>query len=72
MAEAEEPVAKHGYDHIETYLKEPVVIKKGIVAAGGYLNYWSKILTTRPHLAQMALDYVSAPGMSFFNSHTQL
>ena len=25
MAEAEEPVAKHGYDHIETYLQEPVV-----------------------------------------------
>ncbi|KIJ98990.1 hypothetical protein K443DRAFT_70717, partial [Laccaria amethystina LaAM-08-1] len=37
---AEVPVAKHGYDHIETYLKEPVVVKEGIVAAGGYLNYW--------------------------------
>ena len=50
MAEAEEPVAKHGYDHIETYLKEPVVMKEGIVAAGGYLSYWSKVLTTRPSL----------------------
>ena len=72
MAEAEEPVAKHGYDHIETYLKEPVVIKEGIVAAGGYLSYWSKVLTARPRLAQMALDYVSAPGMSVFNLHIQL
>jgi len=49
MADAEQPVAKHGYDHIETYLKEPVVIKEGIVAAGGYLNYWSKVLTARWH-----------------------
>ena len=63
MAEAEEPVAKHGYDHIETYLKE------AIVAAGGYLSYWSKVLTARSRLAQMALDYVSAPGMSVFNLH---
>ena len=50
MAEAEEPVAKHGYDHIETYLKEPVVIKEGIVAVGGYLSYWSRVLTACPCL----------------------
>lgn len=68
MAEVEEPAAaKHGYDHIETYLKEAVVTKEGIVAAGGYLNYWSAALKTRPFLARMALDYVSAPGMSYFN-----
>lgn len=67
MAEAEEPVAKHGDDHIEAYLKAPVVIKEGIVAAGGYLNYWSKVLTTHPCLGQMALDYVSASSMSFLN-----
>ena len=69
MAEAEETVAKHGYDHIETYLKEPVAIKGGIVAAGGYLSYWSKVHTAHSHLAYMALDYVSVPGMSVFNLH---
>ena len=69
MAEAEEPVAKHGFDDIETYLKEPVVLKEGIVAAGGYLSYWSKVLTAHPCPAQMALDYVSAHGMSVFNLH---
>ena len=69
MAEAEELVAKHGYDHIKTYLKEPVVIKVGIVAAGGYLSYWSRVLTACPCLVQMALDYFSAPGMSVFNLH---
>ena len=72
MAEAEEPVAKHGYDYIETYLKEPLVIKEGIVAAGGYLSYWSKFLTAHSHVAQMALDYVSAPGMLVFNLHILL
>ena len=70
MAEAEEPVTKHGYDRIETDLKEPLAIREGIVAAAGYLTYWSKVLIAHPHLAQMAGDYVSAPGMSVFNLHT--
>jgi hypothetical protein len=57
---------KHGYDHIETYLNEPTPTKESITAAGGYLNYWTAALKTRPTVAQMALDYISAPGIYLF------
>ena len=30
--------------------------------AGGILHYWERQLGTRPQLAQMALDFLSAPG----------
>ena len=30
--------------------------------AGGVLQYWEKQATTRPHLARMALDFLTAPG----------
>jgi len=32
--------------------------------AGGVLQYWEKLVATRPHLARMALDFLSAPGES--------
>lgn len=63
MAEPEEPKKKHPYDHIETYLKEPILTKEAINAAGGYLNLWEAARQTRPCVTQMALDFISAPGI---------
>jgi len=50
------------YDSIRTYLKEPVVSIHEVHAAGGVLQYWEKLMATRPQLARMALDFLSAPG----------
>ncbi|KAF9525466.1 hypothetical protein CPB83DRAFT_896918, partial [Crepidotus variabilis] len=46
---------KHGYDHIETYLSEPVITREAIDSAGGYLKYWVTALGSRKDVAQMAL-----------------
>lgn len=53
-------------DSIETYLSTPLVDIDDIKAAGGYLKYWQSQLGKRPRLARMALDFLTAPGMSSF------
>jgi len=30
--------------------------------AGGILQYWERLAKTRPRLARMALDFLTAPG----------
>lgn len=57
----------HSPDSIEAYLAAPVVSKSDLSEAeGGYragvLAYWEKALPTRPRLARMTLDFLSAPG----------
>jgi hypothetical protein len=52
-------------DSIEAYLSLPPVSKKEILDAGGVLKYWDAACCSRPHLAQMALDYLTAPGKYF-------
>ncbi|PPQ84268.1 hypothetical protein CVT24_012844, partial [Panaeolus cyanescens] len=56
-------VAEQRYppDHIQTYLKEPLVLSETIQEAGGYIQYWENATKTRPRLAQMAKDFCSAP-----------
>jgi len=51
-------------DSIEAYLNSPRVSKTELNAAGGVLQYWENARATRPRLAQMALDFLSAPGMT--------
>ena len=51
-------------DSIEAYLDSPRVSKTELNAAGGVLQYWVNARATRPRLAQMALDFLSAPGMT--------
>ena len=53
---------KHGYDHIESYLSEGLVPTEAIENSGGYLKYWNNLLQSRPSIARMALDFISAPG----------
>ncbi|KAJ7897729.1 hypothetical protein B0H13DRAFT_2337786 [Mycena leptocephala] len=62
----------HPPDSIEAYLATPLMQESDLTlseAEGGYraglLLYWEKALSTRPRLAQMALDYLSAPGNIF-------
>ena len=49
-------------DSIDTYLKEPLISTSKVNNAGGVLQYWEKVATTHLHLAQMALDFLTAPG----------
>ena len=49
-------------DSIYTYLDSPPVPKAEVRAAGSALKYWENCRDTRPRLAQMALDFLSAPG----------
>ncbi|KAK7047943.1 hypothetical protein VNI00_006271 [Paramarasmius palmivorus] len=48
-------------DELEAYLSAPPVSKKEIKGAGGVLKWWESMRTTRPRLAQMALDFLTAP-----------
>lgn len=41
---------------------EPLVSTHEISGTGGVLQYWEKLMATRPHLARMALDFLTAPG----------
>ena len=52
----------YSFDSIDTYLNEPPVNPQVIENAGGVLLYWEKLAVTRPHLARMALDFLTAPG----------
>lgn len=58
------PLSDFPPDSIEAYLSSPCVATSDIEEAGGVLSYWEKALKTRPRLARMALDFLSAPGMS--------
>lgn len=51
-------------DSIEAYLEASCVPRAEIAAAGGVLQYWENARATRPRLAQMALDFLSAPASS--------
>src|SRR6267154_5423820 len=54
-------------DSIEAYpvaLDSLRVSKTELNAAGGVLQYWENAHATRPRLAQMVLDFLSAPGMT--------
>ena len=48
---------------IEAYLDSQTIAKSEVTAAGGALKYWESLRTTRPRLARMALDFLSAPGL---------
>ena len=51
-------------DSIEAYLDSPPIAKPEVKATGGVLKYWESCRTTRHRLAQMALDFLSAPGLA--------
>lgn len=55
-----------GSDHMDLYLQGDTVDQSVIEDAGGVLCYWEQELKTRPQLAQMALDFLSAPGEPIF------
>ena len=51
---------------MDLYLQGDVVDQSVIDDAGGVLCYWQQELKTRPQLAQMALDFLSAPGEAVY------
>ncbi|EJD36354.1 hypothetical protein AURDEDRAFT_174551 [Auricularia subglabra TFB-10046 SS5] len=51
-------------DTLDAYLEAPVVPVEVIDAAGGLLAYWESQRAKRPRLAQMALDFLTAPASS--------
>lgn len=51
-------------DSMDAYLNTPCISRTEILAAGGILHYWENARATRPRLAQMALDFLSAPASS--------
>ncbi|GBE85873.1 hypothetical protein SCP_0803950 [Sparassis crispa] len=56
--------SSHPIDSIEAYLESPLVSSDDIRLAGGVLGYWAQASHARPRLAQMALDYLTAPAES--------
>lgn len=48
---------------MDGYLNTPRISKPKPQAAGGVLQYWENARATQPRLAQMALDFLSAPGI---------
>ena len=54
-------------DSLDAYLGSLPIPKSEIKAAGpgGVLKYWENTRMTHPRLAQMALDFLSAPSMGF-------
>ncbi|KAF9441873.1 hypothetical protein P691DRAFT_851402, partial [Macrolepiota fuliginosa MF-IS2] len=53
-------------DHIQTYLKEPIIPTNVIQDAGGYMKWWHTAANNQPTVAKVALDYCSAPGVFQF------
>jgi hypothetical protein len=51
---------------MDLYLLSGSVDQSTVDDAGGVLHYWEKQLKTQPQLAQMALDFLSAPGKVTF------
>ncbi|KAG1834968.1 hypothetical protein DFJ58DRAFT_847498 [Suillus subalutaceus] len=58
-------------DSMDAYLNTPCISRAKILAAGGLLRYWENARATHPRLAQMALDFLSAPGGSLQVNHLQ-
>jgi hypothetical protein len=54
--------AEHDPDTIDGYLEGPVISDENLKQAGGVLKYWEQALPSRPRVARMALDFLSAPG----------
>jgi hypothetical protein len=52
----------HHPDTIDAYLESPPLTAQELEQAGGPLAYWERALVTRPRLARMALDFLTAPG----------
>ena len=54
-------------DSLDAYLGSPPIPKSEIkaVGPGGVLKYWENAHMTCPRLAQMALNFLSAPSMGF-------
>lgn len=55
------PLDQH---QLDAYLIAPLLSKAQLVQAGGVLKFWEDRLLTEPELARMALDFLTAPGMS--------
>jgi hypothetical protein len=53
---------EHDPDTFEAYLADPRLPAAHIKEAGGVLKYWEQARASRPRLARMALDFLSAPG----------
>ncbi|TFK18197.1 hypothetical protein FA15DRAFT_603730 [Coprinopsis marcescibilis] len=69
LKKADEPTTSTTpYDHITTYLKEPLVASNVITAAGGYTKWWHMSQSNRPTISKMALTYVTTPGKCLFTS----
>ena len=51
---------------MDLYLQGDTVDQPVIDDAGGVLCYWEQQLKTQLQLAQMVLDFLSAPGMATF------
>jgi len=49
-------------DPLDAYLDSACMSKAQLANIGGVLKYWEHARTTQPRLAQMALDFLSAPG----------
>ena len=60
------------HDTIQAYLDSPLVPDEEIKAAGGVLKYWELARATRPRVAQMALDFLSAPGQFLISTRLHI
>ncbi|KAG1902688.1 uncharacterized protein F5891DRAFT_1022943 [Suillus fuscotomentosus] len=52
----------HNLDLLKSYLNSLRVSRPEIISISGVLKYWENARVTRPRLAQMALDFLSASG----------
>ncbi|CUA67931.1 hypothetical protein RSOLAG22IIIB_07615 [Rhizoctonia solani] len=59
-----DPKSAPAIDSIVDYLNDPVLPGDLIEERGGVLNYWRQELELRPHVARMALDYLTIPASS--------
>lgn len=53
---------------MDAYLAEPRISDTELLQAKGPLLYWEAALLTRPRLARMALDFLSAPGQYIYRT----
>ena len=60
------------HDTIQAYLDSLLVPDEEIKAAGGILKYWELARATRPRVAQMALDFLSAPGQFLISTRLHI
>ncbi|EJD41569.1 hypothetical protein AURDEDRAFT_127071 [Auricularia subglabra TFB-10046 SS5] len=60
----DEPCARGQQDTIEAYLDSPTVDYNAVKSYGGLMQYWEAQRKVTPRVAQMALDFLSAPATS--------